>query len=294
MTLTFIQNARLRVGVTPAYGARVVNLVDLGSGREWMTQGPQSANTGEDAVYAGDEAVAWDECFPTVGSFDASDTPWRRRLRDHGDLWGRPWRVDAAETDRLALSYEDSQFRFARELRLEGPALVARYEVTNLGNESLPYLWALHALFAVTPGDRMELPGVETVRGSYVSLRGERKAAARLNWSGPNDVLPFALEDVQPPETIFAAKFLAGGLPAGSARLGRPGQWLEIAWDRSIEHLGIWLTYGGWPGPGGHNEAALEPTSAEANHLGEAIASGAPALAPGERRTWQVTLTVGV
>src|SRR5664279_4148592 len=89
--ITWIENDKLRVGIAPAYGARVVSLLDKTSGREWITQGVRSGNTGEDAVYLGAEAVGWDECFPTVGPWDASATPWRRRLRDHGDLWGRPW-----------------------------------------------------------------------------------------------------------------------------------------------------------------------------------------------------------
>ncbi len=66
---------------------RVTSLLDRASGREWMTAGGQSPQTGDDAVYLGDEAVAWDECFPTVGRCNVSATPWRRTLRDHGELW---------------------------------------------------------------------------------------------------------------------------------------------------------------------------------------------------------------
>jgi len=61
--MNVIENDRLRVAVTPAYGARVVSLLDKLSGREWMTTGPESPNTGEEVRYWGDEAVAWDECF---------------------------------------------------------------------------------------------------------------------------------------------------------------------------------------------------------------------------------------
>eukprot|EP01035_Chromulina_nebulosa_P062854 gene62854-85963_t len=83
MSITILENQHLRVGVTTQFGARVVSLFDKASGREWMTQGTESTNTGEAAVYGGPEAVGWDECFPTVGASDASSTGWQRRLRDH-------------------------------------------------------------------------------------------------------------------------------------------------------------------------------------------------------------------
>lgn len=72
MRTIVIENEYLRIGVTPDYGARVISLFDRLGGREWMTQGRESPNTGEDATYLGQEAVAWDECFPTVGAWDAS------------------------------------------------------------------------------------------------------------------------------------------------------------------------------------------------------------------------------
>jgi hypothetical protein len=291
MTVTIIENGDLRVGIAVDFGARVVDLVDKSSGRNWMTRGGQSPNTGEDAVYSGDEAVAWDECFPTVGTWDGSATPWRRPLRDHGDLWGRPWQVERSSPDLLELSYAEANYRFARTLRLDGRTLIADYVVTNLAAEPLPYLWALHALLAVRSGDRIELPGVGTVRGSYVALGGDRRPSGEFDWSGPNPGLPFALNEVQPPSTGFAGKFLASGVPGGRARIGQPGQWLDYAWDRSIEDLGIWITYGAWPAPGGHHEVALEPQSAPADHLGQAIEAGASPLAVGETRRWQVTLT---
>ena len=100
-----IENDALRVDVLPGYGARVSSLVDKASGRDWIFPGGQSSNTGEAAVYSRDEAVGWDECFPTVGAFEAGATPWKRRLRDHGDLWGRPWRIDSAIPTQLSTTY---------------------------------------------------------------------------------------------------------------------------------------------------------------------------------------------
>ena len=291
MSISILEDPYLRVAVTPRYGARVVSLLDKASGREWMTQGAESSNTGDAAEYRGPEAVGWDECFPTVGAWDGSATGWQRRLRDHGDLWGRPWRLDASSSSDLQLSYETPKFRFSRALALKRGVLTASYAVSNISNRPLPYLWALHALLAVRPGDSIVLPGVEAVEASYLSLSGEKLPTGRLLWAGENAVLPFRLDHTQPATSVFAGKMQANGLPAGAARVGRPGEWLEITWDRGIRDLGIWLTYGGWPEPGGHYEVALEPTSSPADDLGQAIAAGCVPLAPGEVRQWEVTLT---
>ncbi len=125
---------------------------------------------------------------------------------------------------------------------------------------------------------------------SYLAEHGRSVPLARAPFASRHPELPFALDTIQPPAADFAAKLLAEHLPAGTARIGQPGQWLTLAWDETIADLGIWITYGAWQG---HTEVAIEPTSAPANDLVEAMAAGATPLAPGERRAWTVRMTVG-
>jgi hypothetical protein len=287
MRETILENEALYVAVDPLYGGRVLSFVDKGTGREWLVQGRRSPNIGEDAAYGREEAVGWDECFPTVGPFDASATPWRRRLRDHGDLWGRPWSVDEIGPDRLTTIFNGKEFRFTRALRLNGPRLSASYAVENLLAEPLPFLWAQHALLSVGPGDRIELPEGTITRVTFAVLGNKLLDAAAVSWEGVG--LPFAPNVVQPTDREFAAKFLARAPGGRIARIGQPGPWLEIAWDHAIENLGIWLVYGGWPERGQRSEVALEAATADADHLGEAIAAGAAPLAPRATRRWSVT-----
>src|SRR5690606_9863016 len=130
------------------------------------------------------------------------------------------------------------------------------------------------------------------IHASFMAQEGRMIGGGVVAWDMPHAPLSFSLDEVQPPSSTFMGKFLIGGIAGGRARLGRPGQWLEISWDDRLDSLGIWITYGAWPQSGGHQEVALEPTSAAANDLGEAIAAGALPLAPGETREWQVTLMV--
>ena len=48
-----IESDVLRVAVLPEFGARVVSFVDKRSGREWIFQGGETSDTGEDAMTGG-------------------------------------------------------------------------------------------------------------------------------------------------------------------------------------------------------------------------------------------------
>lgn len=289
----FIESDAMGVGVLPDYGARVVSLVDKASGRDWIFGGGQSPDVGEDAVYGGGEAVGWDECFPTVAPFDAADTAWKRRLRDHGDLWGRPWSVESKTNTSLSTAFQSAQFRFGRTLEVAGRTLRASYTLENRTSEDMPFLWALHALLAVTPRDRIVLPGVTEVNGTYLSLAGTRIEGASVPWPDTADVLGFPLDQVQPASRRFAGKFYAAGIASRSASVGHGDEWLTIRWDEAIDDLGIWLNYGAWPSVPGSHHIALEPTTGSADHLGQALVAANPAtVVPGATAAWTITLTL--
>lgn len=287
-----IENAELRVVVQPDYGARVVSLIDRRSGRDWLAKGGASSNVGEAARYGVEEAVGWDECFPTVGACDASGVGWGRRLRDHGDLWGRPWAVEAHEPDLLTTVFIGAEFRFRRRLSLDRARLIADYQVENPGVRPLPVMWALHALLATRPGEEIRLPGVDRIRAAVMRQHGEALPAGDLPWPGPPEGLDFPLDRIQPDSADFLGKFYLADLPELEPEVGGEGRRLRFDWS-GIAHLGLWLTYGGWPAKGGAHHVALEPTTAPADHLLQAIEQGeAIMIEPGGTAEWRVGITL--
>jgi Aldose 1-epimerase len=281
MTDLILQNEQVTVAVAPDFGARVTQLIDRATGRDWMAPGGRSGQTGEDAVYGVAEAVGWDECFPTVGRCDATGTVWGRILRDHGDLWGRPFAVVEHRTDLLTLEYESDQFRFVRTLRLDGATLHVDYQIDNLTAEPMPYLWALHGLLAVRPGERIELPGVTRLTAPYVSLNGAIIDLPVIHWPDTKAALGFDIDIVQPQSAGFAAKMYAAVPRHARAKVGG----LEIVWSGAQNgHLGLWFTYGGWPGVGGVHQLAIEPTNASAGDLTEALGQVTPIAPFGQHR----------
>jgi hypothetical protein len=287
--MTFvIENEIARLVLQPSNGARVVSMIDKRSGREWLVQGNTAGNPAEDAIFDGSVAAGWDECFPTVGICDAKGTGWARNLRDHGDLWGRPWQVTGQNATGVTTRCDRREFAFERRLVLDQATINATYAVTNKTAVSLPYLWAVHPLLQVRTGDQITLPGVTSLCKTYVKGHDTLPDTAAVDW--PTHRFGFPLDQVQG-DCDFAAKLYAR---ATAARVGTATSWLNVDWDSDTGALGLWLTYGGWPDTDPVNHIAIEPTTAQADDLLAAIRLGsAKILPPGATHRWQISMSLG-
>lgn len=291
MPAVVIESDAMRVGIEPEFGARVVSLVDKASGRDWIYHGGTTTDVGEDAVYGADAAVGWDECFPTISPWDGTMTMWKRPLRDHGDLWGRSWRVDAHDGQALSTTYATPEYSFTRRLSVQSGALTADYKVENRTNDEMPFLWALHGLLAASPEDRIALPGRTSLAATYLSRGRDGVDLDAIPFPDSSASLGFRLDEAQPESARFAGKFYDRS-NARSAALGHGDQWLVIGWHEPIDSLGVWLNYGGWPDPPRGHHVALEPTTAPVDHLGQALDTGSAAwIKRGAAATWTITLS---
>jgi hypothetical protein len=252
-------NDEIELALIPEFGARVVALIDRQTGRDWIAARPAKGSPEGDAVFGGDSATGWDECFPTVASCTLPDG---RRLRDHGDLWGRAWIVSDLSERAVTTSFENQSFRFTRSLSLDGPAVSCLYLVENLQEEKFDYLWAMHLLLAVSESDHIELPEGVAFQFTFRSDAGSLQAGF---WPGAGT---FALNNVQPASARYAAKLQFDEATAGGTRIGDETGSLRVSGSGPFaSSLGLWLCYGGWPAAFGVHQIAIEPTSAPADDL---------------------------
>jgi hypothetical protein len=321
-----LANDRVRVVVAPALGARVLSLVDQWTGRDWLVQGepPVGGPDGaasvwsrQDAAYDGATAYGWDECLPTVGPCPDPDDPSALTLRDHGDLWGRLAEVPA-EGAVLAATWSvgtpsspGRSYRFTRRLRLDGPRVVAEYELENTGVRELPVLWSMHPLLALETGATIEVEGLASVRVGQATGLPIAPVPGRCDWPETPGThgRPIDLHVVREPAAGTALKAFGGwelyggweggsgeGLPGVAAAVQPGGDRIELSWYAPIApNLGIWLDDGGWPPPPERGRAlhALEPTTSPDEDLAAAIAAGrALTLAPAERVAWSAAFRV--
>jgi galactose mutarotase-like enzyme len=271
-----LKNEEIELEVVPELGAKIISLKNLRTGREWLWH-PQSVlklfrNRPRDN-FSQSPLVGIDECFPTI-----EPCSWQERdLSDHGELWNTPWEVDSKAWDdgilKMSARLNISPFKFERTIELYGNEVRMSYELTNLAAMEENFVWAIHPLLRLQPGDQLELPA---------------STRALLNGEGWVDGIDSAI-----PETN-CAKVFATPLSEGLVAIHNPdtGDRLEFEWDPAENNtLGLWLTRGGWHG---HHHFAIEPmnsgadslaSAAERKHCGVIAASGVV--------NWQLCLRLG-
>lgn len=286
-----LDNGTLRLCLDPDFGARVSELTDLRTGRNWLVGGPAVGSPGQDATFGVEQARGWDECFPSAAPcrLDA----WPIALRDHGEFWARPVEV-AATSESATLVGQAGTLRFQRMIVLDGDRLTLTYRVLNEGAVAMPYLWSQHLLIAPEDGDRLELPGIDSLDAAFLSHGGRVLPAGPVTFPDPKrDGLPM-LDRAHPLATDFAAKFFAPVSGTAEARVvGRSGTFI-LRWDaQEVGYLGLWLDYGGWPADAPVRQVSLAPTTAPTESLADAVAGGkANWLQPGDTRKWTVAIRI--
>lgn len=257
-----LANDRVHVEVMPAFGGRVVRLIDLASGRDWLVPGTCDGSADDDALYLGKQARGWDECFPTVA-------PCAESVRDHGEIWGRP--VICKETfGGIRTTYVGTHYRFERMLSLNGNTLRVRYAVVNTGRAPLPFLWSQHCLLNLGVDDRIDLNGIGPFTVTGV-LGQQPPVPTQFNWPCFDETRA-DLSKVESIESGWAMKAYARSEGKVQAVVEGPTGGIRFEWCRAeIGYLGLWLDYGGWPDTIPAGQVAIEPTTAPADDLHSAM-----------------------
>lgn len=286
-SLLTLANDRIRLRVAPDFGARITELVDLGSGRNWLVKGSLSGSAGNEASYLGDEARGWDECFPTIAP--CIHPGWEKPLRDHGEIWGRPCACEQAG-DTIKSSIRIADCVFQRSLSLEGELVRVRYQVDNQSDVARPYLWSQHCLLAIREGDQLQLEGLGALQ--VTSASGLAKSLEQsFVWPRLNAAIP-DLRDPQAHASGWACKAYADVDGICRAGIRSASESISLCWpSQEVAFVGLWLNYGAWPESRPVDQIAFEPTSAPADDLCSAEKAGhVRVLAPGERHEWAMTI----
>lgn len=271
-TFLQIRNASVALTVVPELGAKIISLKNRRTGREWMWQDaperPLFRNKiGDD--FATSTLAGWDECLPTV-----APCRWRgRNLPDHGEVWSAAWSWDEAAWKngliKTRVELPVSPLVFERTISLRGNCVRLDYVLTNRGAQAEEFIWAMHPLLQLQPGDNLILPD------------DARRQLAGENWI---NTLDFGAR--QPP----CAKVFAGPIKSALAGIvnDQTGDRWEISWDKDVHPgLGLWLTRGGW---NGCHHLALEPTNGPDDSLAVAVMEKKTfgLLAAQETQSWRV------
>ena len=270
-----LKNEEIELAVVPELGAKIISLKNLRTGREWLWH-PQGGlklfrnRAGDD--FSESPLIGIDECLPTI-----APCSWReRKLPDHGELWNLPWDVNGEAWEKGILKtcarLKVSPFQFDRTIELHGNEIRIGYELTNLCATAENFVWAIHPLLRLQPGDRLELPA---------------STRALLNGEAWVDAIDSAIPGKN------CTKSFATPLREGWAAIFNQdtGDRLEFKWNPAENNtLGLWLTRGGWHG---HHHFAIEPT----NSADDALVSAAKqrrcgVIAASGSTSWRLCLRI--
>jgi len=223
----------------------------------------------------------WVDCFPSIAPDVLASEHGGKTIADHGELWFRAWEVEEESDTAAALVcfIEDLGVRAHKRIAWDGTALRCRTVITNSSSETVPYIWAAHALFDLWPDDVVTIPGStpETFRF------GQFPGAAPLHEFWPaNAEGSRRWRDL--PAAAVAKYFLAW--PPQGVRFTAHGQGVRLMWaDRPpLAQLGLWVNRGAFPvGSDAVSHLGIEPGLGWPDDVSTAVRQGSAAqLRPGE------------
>ncbi|HEY0796607.1 MAG TPA: hypothetical protein VGD64_12585 [Acidisarcina sp.] len=312
-----IESDHLRLEICPEWGGKIGSIILIQGNHELLQQPlrPYAPRTSEMPFEEG-EASGYDDCIPTVspceiephagpdiGPYAGPDAePDTLSIPDHGDFWRLPFSIASADNSHVTI--EATGFSLPLHLRktisLDGNRIFLDYDLTNVGDIEVQYLWSAHPAFAVEAGDQVELPSsvhnvmVQGSRDERLGAEGNRHPWP-LTTTNTGDAVDLSLVGSETTE-VADKLFMLAPIEGWCALSRRMGARIEMKFDPiQAPYLGLWLCYGGWPPnqPARQYCVALEPCTAPADSLVSAIGQGlGRKLAPHTSHRWRVELCI--
>lgn len=302
-----LDNAGLRLVALPEYGGKIASLIRLQSGYEYLLQVDPEREYQLPAYGADFEQTdtgGFDECVPTIAKGLYPEQPFLGRyLPDHGDIWCLPSILDVVgEQVRFITSVASLPLRFTKSVQLQESSVRLEYEVTNLSQSTVKFLWSAHPLLNAQPRAEIVLsPEVSEVEVGW--SKGDRlgQPGDRCSW-------PIVIErsgrilnlsKVLCPANGTAEKLFTPRLTQGFCGVFLPevNESLAFRFDPElIPYVGIWICQGGWPLSRAAKQftVALEPCKGRPDSLEQAIRRNeCSVVGSSETKRWWLEIEVG-
>src|SRR6266496_508092 len=153
-----VDNGSLRLTVVPELGGKIISLIRNESGYEYLLQ-PSDPERAYRRRNYGDkledyEPSGFDECLPTIAACLYPEEPFSAsRLPDHGDIWCLSSDLEIfGKQISLTSSMRSLPLQFTKKVGLQANIVKLEYEVTNLSQSIVKFLWSAHPLLRVEPG----------------------------------------------------------------------------------------------------------------------------------------------
>jgi galactose mutarotase-like enzyme len=175
-----------------------------------------------------------------------------------------------------------------RRVAVDDGAVRLDYELRNLGDDELAFLWAAHPQFRCAPGTRVRLPEhVRAVVNAQQDRHGDR--GSLIGWPAHDG---FELDRIGPVHLGTCRKlYVPPDVRVAEASLNGPdSRQLTVRWESDeLPYLGVWIDEGRYSR---EPVCALEPATAFFDSLAEAVDHARAATIPaGGVRTWTLAVS---
>jgi galactose mutarotase-like enzyme len=290
-------DGHMRVTVLPEIGAKIISIMDLRSGQEYVWRHPGRAlrRIPAGTAFSDGDASGLDDCMPTIDPCTYTGASGRPiMLSGHGDVWRRPWST-VIDGDSLELSVQgrvDAPYQLHKRLTLADQRLLVSYRIATLGPTPLTFQWTGHLLFRAVEGGRIALSGHPTARTAFAT-GGRLRSEPDLAWTWPMapgtngspvdmSVMPAAATGVNEKPYLRAPTDGCCMITAPHRRTAM------IEFDPTLlPWLAICTNYGGWPDRDPGYWVAIEPSTSSSDALADSAAAGnAVSVEPGNTLSW--------
>jgi len=292
-----LENSSIKVVIDPNCGGKIRSFVSKKTNTEFLYQDTRKkfSNVG----YSEHDISGFDECFPTVAACRFKTDEGINYYEDHGLLWQRAWDAEVLG-DRVVMSKDIPQLKccFERTCRLEGSgSLMLKYEISNKGDRSLPYIYSAHPLLSVNEQTVLELPDVNRI---YMYVASDNSGFSNNTWVDlplENDKLikgPFSGKHER------FVKFFTEQRSSGLAAVRRLDveESLLVQFDtEQLPYLGVFVSEGFDSLDDGEFKGelllALEPTTGIGDNLSTCESTGTLRyILPGQEISFWIRLTL--
>jgi galactose mutarotase-like enzyme len=294
-----LANKEIEIRTIPDLGAKICNLKNCRTGREWMWTppgGPRYFRNKTGDSFPNGTLVGADECIPTL-----CQCQWRGlKLPDHGEVWTEAWTLDeqalAKQQITVGIDMPLSPLKFERTIKLAGNRVEFKYTLTNKSDEPFEYVWALHPMMAIEDGDQLVLPQeckIMRLDATVINC-GLGNRGTVIKW--PNPQKGIHLNELVFDSDNAAVKFFTEPLTLGCASIRNKltGEYIVYSCDTSeLNTFGVWINRGGWAG---YHHVAIEPSNGAPDPLDLAVKDWKrySSLNPGQSCNWKLSIYVGI
>jgi len=293
------------ISFLPDAGGNISAITDLRTGRNWLWQNPHlpiaNNRTGEDYGKSLDSG-GWDEMLLSIAASEIETTDSTRiPIADHGDLVRQSWTAEICgdtagdECCRMTASGTALNYEFVRTVHLHSDAakMTFDYSLTNNEPSAWPFYWCPHAILAVQPGMKIELPQdlpfrLDGAEGSSMETWPRLPGVNGLSLDLANSFAAGGAE--------FARKIFVRAPSDGTVAVIAPksNERLTMTFDPNVlPWLGLWINNRGWSGCGSepYLNLGVEPSTTNYDCVAEAVENDAVNwIQPSETRVWKLTV----